>query len=136
MLKLFNLLKGKTFMNDKKVSAFPGRKSAIASAVAGALTDQPAPTVGGSQGDFKREACGSCMSWRRVVRPGAPLNAGECMLFPPAPFPVMDESGRPIAQVLMRPQMTSEHEGCDQHDDGTEEDDGEVEPAPVLASTG
>jgi hypothetical protein len=125
-------------VNDKKISTFPGRRSEVAKAVSGVL--DPQPEVGGSQGDFPREKCGTCVSWRRVVRPGVPLSAGECMFAPPAPFPVMGGNGRPIAQILMRPQMTSEHEGCDQHDDGSEEDDGGgvelPDEAPKLAGVG
>lgn len=130
-------------MNDEKrrgrISPFPGRRSEVAKAVSGVIAaDQP--TVGGSQGDFMRDRCGSCLSWRRDSRAGqngVPLTAGQCMFGPPTPVPIMDETGqRLIATMVVRPPMASDNEGCDQHDDGTDDEEGDGVPASLLASAG
>jgi hypothetical protein len=119
----------------KRVSQFPGRRSEIAKAVASVITnDQPA--IGGTQGEFQRQPCGTCLSWRRDKRAGTqgvPLSAGQCMYGPPTPHPIMTETGQMIGAMALRPPMQSDSEGCDQHDDG-HDDDGEQ--VPLLASTG
>lgn len=125
-------------MNDekKRVTQFPGRRSALAAAVASAITkDQPA--IGGNQGDYQRKPCGSCLSWRRDKRAGqqnVPLTAGQCMYGPPTPHPITTDTGQVISAMALRPPMQSDSEGCDQHDDGTDDDDGER--APLLESVG
>lgn len=111
-----------------RISPFPGRKSEVAKAVSGVIAkDQP--TIGGNQGDFVRERCGTCLSWRRDSRAGqngVPLTAGQCMFMPPSPHPILDETGqRILATMVVRPPMASDSEGCDQHDDGTDDEDGE-----------
>lgn len=124
---------------DKKVSRFPGRRSEIARAVASVIAkDQP--TIGGSQGDFRREPCGTCLSWRRDSRAGqggVPLDAGQCMFGPPTPVPIMTDTGQMQGTLLVRPPCSSDAEGCDQHDDGEDEDDeGEDGAAPLIAEAG
>jgi hypothetical protein len=110
------------------------KASLVAAGVKAALENQPA--IGGDQGDYVRPPCGTCMSWRRVSQPGMPLDAGQCMWGPPQSHPVTDANGRPIGQMMMRPPVTSQHEGCDQHDDGTEEE-GEGQPiSPALLQVG
>jgi hypothetical protein len=124
--------------DEKKVSRFPGRRSVLATAVAAAIMkDQP--TIGGPQGDFVREKCGSCLSWRRDSRAGkgpVPLNAGQCMFMPPTPFPMFAEGGVMVGTILIRPNVTSDSEGCDQHDDGTDDEEGEGEPGSLIAQAG
>jgi hypothetical protein len=64
-----------------------------------------------------------------------PLTAGQCFFFPPTPHPIgFTEDGRIAAVVAVRPPMASDSEGCDQHDDGTDEEDGDG--VPLLASAG
>jgi hypothetical protein len=130
--------------DKKRVSQFPGRRSELSKAVAASLIAKDQPTIGGSQGDFKRDPCGTCLSWRRDPRggqPGIPLNACQCFFAPPVVHPIMDDTGqRMLATMLIRPPMTSDHEGCDQHDDGTDDGgddgDGDGEPASALANAG
>lgn len=123
---------------EKKVSKFPGRRSEISRAVASVIAkDQP--TIGGSQGDYVREKCGSCMSWRRDSRAGTgrvPLEAGQCMFGPPTPVPIMTDTGQMQGTMLVRPPVTSDSEGCDQHDDGTDDEEGEGEPGSLIAQAG
>jgi hypothetical protein len=122
-------------MNDeKKVSKFPGRRSEIARAVAGVIAKPDSPTIGGNQGDYKRPPCGTCFSWRRDQRAGVggvPLNAGQCMYGPPTPCPILDDAGGMRGTLLVRPPCSSDSEGCDQHDDGTDDDD-EGEPGSLA----
>lgn len=117
------------------------RQSLVAQGVAAAiLKDQP--TMGGNQGDFQRPPCGTCLSWRRDSRAGqggVPLGAGQCMFGPPTPVPIMDESGqRMLATMMVRPPIAADAEGCDQHDDGTDDEEGEgvpaAEPSKLLAA--
>jgi hypothetical protein len=126
-------------MNDRKnVSKFPGRRSEVSKAV-GAAIMQDQPQMGGSQGEFVREKCGTCLSWRRDSRAGqggVPLNAGLCMFGPPTPCPVLGDQGQMLGCMMVRPPVTSDNEGCDQHDDGTDETEGDGEPASLLASAG
>lgn len=127
-------------MSDGKVSRFPGRRSDISRAVAGVIAKEP--VIGGSQGDFQREPCGTCISWRRDSRAGTggvPLNAGMCLFGPPTPFPIMGPSGEMLATIIVRAPMKSDSEGCDQHDDGTEDEDDEddePEPASLIQGAG
>lgn len=118
------------------------RLSAVGQAVRSAiLKDQP--TIGGNQGDYVRPKCGTCLSWRRDSRAGQggiPLEAGQCMFGPPTPHPIMDETGaKMMGTICIRPPMASNQEGCDQHDDGTDDDgDGEdvAERTGSLIATG
>lgn len=126
-------------MNDeKKVSKFPGRRAGnlVAAGVKAAIMkDQP--TIGGSQGDFPREKCGTCLSWRRDSRAGTgqvPLNAGQCMFNPPTPYPILGPEGQMLACIIVRPPVNSDAEGCDQHDDGTDDDDGGEQQPAILAA--
>lgn len=101
------------------------RQSLVAQGVKSAITkDQP--TIGGTQGDYQRPPCGTCLSWRRDPRAGqqgVPLTAGECMFNPPTPHPITSDDGRIVACLAIRSPRQSDSEGCDQHDDGTDEDD-------------
>lgn len=121
----------------KRVASFPGRRSEIAKAVASVITTNQ-PTIGGTQGEFARPPCGTCFSWRRDKRAGTqgvPLNAGQCFFGPPTPHPVMTDAGVMVGAVAIRPPMASDSEGCDQHDDGTDED-GDGEEQSLLARAG
>jgi hypothetical protein len=118
-------------MADEKRKLHSIRPSLISAAVAATL--QPQPTIGGDQGSFMREPCGTCLSWKRLPERG--LNVGACMWGPPIAFPMPRGDGS-MAQVLSRSTMSADQEGCDQHDDGTDED-GEGEPGePGLLKTG
>lgn len=98
--------------NEKKVSAFPGRKP-----------DAPKGEekyLGGEQGTFDRNPCGSCLSWKR--NPGMGLDQGTCMNGPPTPLPITGQGNRIIGQILSRPIIAAATEGCDQWDDGNDPD--------------
>ena len=100
--------------HSNKVSNFPGRKPG--------QENQPAPepaVLGGDQGSYEREKCGSCFHWKK--EPKAGLDQGWCMLFPPVGFPIPDGKGGIAGQMLVRPMQRASAEGCDQHDDGTDE---------------
>lgn len=108
-----------------KVSHFPGRIKAA--------NEEPkvdtGPSIGGDQGMHLRNACGGCLSWKR--RPEMGLNQGVCMYGPPAAFPVQGPNGQ-HGQMLIRPTLTADYEGCDQFDDGTDEEtDGDGTPVSV-----
>lgn len=127
--------------DEKRVSQFPGRRSQVSRAVHSVIAKADTGTIGGNQGDFPREKCGTCLSWRRDSRAGqngVPLEAGQCMFGPPVPVPIMDETGqRMLATLVVRPPMSSQSEGCDQHDDGTDDDtEGDGEPVSLLAAGG
>jgi hypothetical protein len=114
-------------MNDgKKVSEFPPRRSAAAAQPA---QDQPAPT--NHPGDFERNPCGECWHFKRDPRRG--LDMGFCMWGPPVAFPVPGPDGRPVGNLLSRPTLTTQSEGCDQWDDECEIVDGDGEPAARVA---
>lgn len=116
------------------------RASLVASGVRAAIT-QDQPQVGGSQGDYTRPACGSCLSWRRDKRAGmqgVPLTAGQCMFGPPHPHPIMTDAGVMVGCIAVRPPMQSDSEGCDQHDDGSDDYDPEEdrEGSTILEAAG
>lgn len=108
--------------NDKKISQFPGRRSAALASAVSVVANNPA--LGGNQGSFKRPPCGTCLSWKKMVVPGGALDQGVCMFGPPVAYPIMNEQGQVIGQALTRATVKADHEGCDQHDDGTDEEDG------------
>lgn len=132
--------------DDKKVTRIPRlgdrRQSLVAQGVKSAITkDQP--QIGGTQGDYTRPPCGTCLSWRRDKRAGTqgvPLTAGQCMFGPPHPHPIMTDNGVMVGCIAVRSPMQSDSEGCDQHDDGTdpeEDDDDGDEPgggSTILAA--
>lgn len=103
-------------MTDKKISHFPGRSAASAIAAS-----QNTPEVGGDQGGFAREKCGTCFSWRKAPQLG--VGQGTCMAVPPIPQAILDNNGRPIGQLATRLGRKASDEGCDLHDDGEEEND-------------
>lgn len=115
-----------------KVSEFPGRRP-----------DQPqrkeaAPPkyLGGEQGTYDREPCGSCIHWKRIPQAGD--DQGACMLFPPVGFPIPGPNGQFIGQALSRPQTRASTEGCDQHETEEEaaedDDDDGGQPASLVAT--
>lgn len=113
------------------------RASLVAQGVKSAILKEQ-PTMGGNQGDFVRPPCGSCLSWRRDSRAGQgtiPLGSGQCMFGPPIPHPMMDETGQKLLGTMMvRPPVASDSEGCDQHDDGSDDEDGEGVDVPVPSA--
>lgn len=116
------------------------RDSQVSKGVRAAIM-QDQQGLGGNEGDFTRSPCGTCLSWRRLKQAGqagVPLNVGMCLRFPPVAHPVMDEAGRIITQTLARPIMPSDYEGCDEHDDGTDDEEGDGTPATgsILAAAG
>jgi hypothetical protein len=89
------------------------RQTLLAAAIGAQLHDQPRPdSIGGDQGKFQRQPCGSCMHWKKV--PEAGLGQGNCMEGPPVAFPIQAPTGQ-MGQILSRPMIEARTEGCDRH---------------------
>lgn len=115
---------------EKKVSEFAGRREKRdAAPEPGSVPaqDQPSPHVG----DFDRNPCGTCWHFKRNPRAG--LDAGFCMFGPPVAIPHRAANGQ-AGNILTRPVLTANMEGCDQWDDESEFVEGEpAEPARLAA---
>ena len=111
-------------MTDDKVRQLPSRKLKAAITVAANN-----PSTGGDQGGYDREPCGTCVSFKK--NPAAGLGSGVCMFFPINAMLIPGPGGQPAITTFRTP-VSATSEGCDQHDDG-EEDDGEVEPVPEVS---
>jgi hypothetical protein len=118
-----------------KTSEFAGRRSREPAPGSVPAQDQPSP-IGTGAGDFDRNPCGTCWHWKRNPRAG--LDVGFCMFGPPVAFPVPGPDGRPVGNMLTRPTLKANTEGCDQWNDESEFEDGDGSPAeaPQLAATG
>src|SRR5262245_61964914 len=115
-----------------KVSEFAGRRDKKGDAPKLAIENQPQP--GGDQGTYRREPCGTCIHWKK--QPAQGLGQGTCMMMPPTALPVPGPNGTVMGVMNVRPAVTADTEGCDQHEDEFEDDDGEEVRGGRVAAVG